>query len=79
MRFMGEFKIDFKNHYKNIRNSIPRGYKSSVDKIYNILVNDNFDRDTFEDNLYLILDMNIELAKQQDIINKFRQKFGDLY
>lgn len=79
MRFKSEFKIDFKNHYKNARDFIPRGYKSSIDKIYNTLVNDNFDRDTFEDNLYVILDMNIALAKQQDIINKFRKQFGDIY
>lgn len=73
------FKSEFKNHYKNNRDFIPRGYKSSIDIIYNTLVNDKFNRDTFEDNLYVILDMNIILAKQQDIINKYRQKFGDIH
>lgn len=73
------FKRQFKNRYKSMRDFIPRGYKSTIDRIYNTLINDKFNRDTFEDNLYVILDMNIALARQQDIINKFRKKFGDIY
>lgn len=73
------FKSKFKNRYKHNRQFIPRGYKSTIDRIYNTLVNDKFNRDTFEDNLYVILDLNIMVSKQQDIINKFRKKFGDIY
>lgn len=73
------FKTDFKNRYKYNRQFIPRGYKSTIDRIYNVLANDKFNRDTFDENLCVILDLNIMVSKQQDIINKFRKKFGDIY